>query len=93
MKVTFIITGLLFVVECNLLAPGDVPGRVEAEPGQVGVQAVDPDVEDVEVRLAGVVDEVGHVAEQSRVHGVGVVVPEVEVEVEEIRLAFGVWND
>ncbi len=41
--------------------------------GQVGVEAVDPNVEDGQVRLARVVDEVSHVAEVGGVDGVRVV--------------------
>ena len=65
---------MLFVIKSDLFAPRNVSCRKEAEPGQVGVEAVDPDVEDGQVGFARVVDEVSHVAEQGRVHCVRVVV-------------------
>jgi len=84
-------TCLLLVVEGDLLSFRDVPGREEGQPRQVGVQAVDPDVVDRQVRFARVVDEVSHVAEVGGVDGVGIVLV-VEVQVEQVRLALSIWN-
>ena len=53
-------------------------------------QAVDPDVVDGQVGVAAVVDEVRHVAVVSRVHRVEVALAEVEVQVEQVRLAVGI---
>jgi hypothetical protein len=53
------------VCVCNLL--GSPPGK-EAELRQVGVQAVDVHVEDVQVGVTAVVDEVAQVPVVRRVH-------------------------
>ncbi len=69
------------VVECNLLPLPYVPLREEADPGQVGVQAVDPNVENAEVWVTGVVNKMGHIPEIGCIHRIGTVLPQVEVQV------------
>ena len=88
---TVVLRALLLVIKRHRLALDDVPPGEETEPRQVGVQAIDPHVEDGEIGVARVVDEVGHVAVEGGVHGVGVALgASVEVEVEEVGAALGV---
>ena len=85
------VTCSLPVVKGDLLSLDDVSDGKHAESREVGIEAVDPHVEDGQVGVAAVVDEVRHVAVERRVHRVLVVVhAQIVVQVKQVRPTFGI---
>jgi hypothetical protein len=78
---TTFLSSALAIIEGELLPFDNVPQSKEAESGQVGIETIDPDVEDGEVRVARVIDEMSHVAVVGGVHSVGIILA-VEIQVE-----------
>ena len=83
--------GILTIVEGDLLTLLDLPLCKKRQLRHVRIQVVNEHVEDVEVGVTTVVNKMGQVTIEGRVHGVHVVLPaRVKVEVEQICPALGI---
>ena len=80
----------LTIVEGDLLPSLDVPPGKHCQLGHVGVEVVDEDAVDVKVGVTAVVDEMRQISIESCVHGVDVLLAEIEVQIKEICSALGI---
>ena len=82
----------LTVVEGDLFPTLDITLGEHGELGHVGVEIIDEDTEDVEVRITAVVNKVREISKVGGIHSVDVLLAEIEVQIKEVGSPLGVGD-
>ena len=84
------LTCTLSVVKRQLFSLDNVTQCKHAKFGHIGVQAVDPNVENGQVGVTRVIDEMGNVAIISSIDGINIFIPTIEIQVKQVSSSLGI---